>query len=158
VSECKHEWHQPHLEPVFCKKCLLDKEVWLESELAEARLNLAHRQDQVHRKNLELCKTKSELSEARREGLNSTWNEVKRYVDGRAIHRRSGNSICDQTPNQILEHLMTELIELIGAPKDIYEMADVLAIFLHFVQHQGVTQEQLAEATKKKLAMRLEIK
>jgi hypothetical protein len=37
VSECKHEWHQPHLEPVFCKKCLLDKEVWLESELAEAR-------------------------------------------------------------------------------------------------------------------------
>ena len=86
--------------------------------------------------------------------MKKAWDEVARCVsDG--VHVKSGWKLSDTTNEQRLKHLMDEVKELMDAPDDILEMADVAAILFHHVQARGFSMKRLEDAILFKLKKRV---
>ena len=86
--------------------------------------------------------------------MRKAWQEVARCVsDG--VHVKSGWKLSETTNEQRLRHLMDEVKELMDAPDDILEMADIAAILFHHVQARGFTMKQLEDAIIFKLKKRV---
>ena len=82
------------------------------------------------------------------------WTEIK-LLDGANVQHRSGHRIGEVSEAFILERAKDELVELQESPGDIDEMADTMAILIHYCVRKGWTREQVDRAIIKKLGMRL---
>ena len=90
--------------------------------------------------------------------MNRAWDKIDFYRTTPGVrHKKMGVLLSDITSAKRLERLMDEVIELIGAPHDLDEMADVAAILFHHVQSEGYTLQQFEDRIIEKLAERLEV-
>jgi len=90
--------------------------------------------------------------------MNKIWEIIKYYTTTPGIrHKKSGWLLAETTPQQRLDHLMDEVMELREAPHDLKEMADVTAILIHHIQAEGYTLAELEKCLTKKLKQRCSI-
>ena len=76
---------------------------------------------------------------------------------GQKANKTSGWELSKITPAMRLEHLVNEVIELVAAPHDLKEMADVCAILFHHVQAEGYSMAEFEDCIADKLKQRLEV-
>jgi predicted house-cleaning noncanonical NTP pyrophosphatase (MazG superfamily) len=93
---------------------------------------------------------------ARCTSLAGMWAEIERLHKANARHVRSGMGLKDMAGGRILDHLESEVKELKRSPEDIEELADVLAIAVHYAVRCGWKPGQVVQAVMKKLAERIE--
>jgi len=84
------------------------------------------------------------------------WREI-RLLDGANVRHRSGVRLGEATAEAILDHAKKEIAELEAAPDDVDEMADTMAILIHYCVRKGWTRERVDEAIMRKLALRLDV-
>ena len=90
--------------------------------------------------------------------MNKTWDLINHYLTAPgAKHKKSGWLLAKTTPQQRLDHLMDEVIELRASPHDLKEMADIAAILFHHVQAEGYTLEEFEKCIAEKLKQRCSI-
>lgn len=70
------------------------------------------------------------------------WETVARLIEMDAVHRR-GFTLKSVGPAFVLRQAEAEMSELIAAPNDPMELADLLGVLIHYAQKQGWTEEQL---------------
>ena len=80
--------------------------------------------------------------------------EIGRLRAAGARHRRSGLRLSDVDPASMIDRMIGELEELRAQPADIYELADVFCVALHYAQEQGWSLGDLERAMHEKLAQR----
>lgn len=88
--------------------------------------------------------------------LRSIWDTVAYYTRF-GYHKKLGSKLKDIKPEVRLKYLLGEVKELIAAPHDLKEMADVTACLFSHVQQEGYTLEQLGECVRAKLAWRIRL-
>ena len=88
--------------------------------------------------------------------MKKAWQEIARCVSQGGVHAKSGWKLSETTDEQRLQHLMDEVKELMDAPDDILEMADVAAILFHHVQARGFSMKRFEDAILFKLKKRIE--
>jgi hypothetical protein len=86
--------------------------------------------------------------------MQRAWNRIQRLVDANVRHRRKNFHLQDATPELIFQHAEDELKELREAPDDADEMADLLAILLHYCFVKGWTIPELEHRIIQKLEQR----
>ena len=90
--------------------------------------------------------------------MTNSWDLVNYYrTTPGVVHKKSGWVLAKITSTMRLERLMDEVIELIGAPHDLEEMADVCAILFHHVQAEGYSMAEFENCIADKLRRRLEV-
>lgn len=87
--------------------------------------------------------------------MKESWAEIERLRARNARHRRHGR-INDITDKQVLNHLFDEVFELMKCPDDPDEVADVIAVALHYAQRLGMTLDDLDERVLNKLVERFD--
>ena len=88
--------------------------------------------------------------------MKKAWKEIERLVKADARHKKKGKRLSSLTDVQILTHAAEEVVELAAAPDDARELADILAIAIHYAVKHGWSQKYLEELVLKKLRERFD--
>jgi hypothetical protein len=88
--------------------------------------------------------------------MDALWKEIERLRATNAEHR-SGFRLGEVTQEFILTQLEKEIQELMDAPDDIREFADVLGILWHYAQFKGWTMHEIEMQALMKLALRFDV-
>ena len=86
-----------------------------------------------------------------------SYKVVESLVKVNALHRKRNTRLQDATAESILLHAQEELQELLDAPDDIDELADLVAILMHYMIKKDWTPAQLDDAIVKKLKERFQV-
>ena len=88
--------------------------------------------------------------------MKKMWKKIERMIATGAVHR-DGFKLDEVKLPFILEQARKELDELIKSPDDHIEMADLLAILIHYCIKQGWTMEVMESYMNEKLNVRFKI-
>lgn len=89
--------------------------------------------------------------------MKKAWQEIERLIRKNARHRK-GFKIGEVQPPFIMGQAFSEFGELLRAPDDPVEMADLLGVLFHYCIKQGWSREQIQRLMLAKFAQRFSIK
>lgn len=86
--------------------------------------------------------------------MHKAWDTVAAYVAANAHNPGKGYRLKDLTDKQVLRYAAAEMVELLLAPNQMDEMADLLGCLFHYAQRKGWTLAQLEQELIRKLRVR----
>lgn len=86
--------------------------------------------------------------------MRKAWRKIERMIDdGRYIHRK-GFSLTAVPLSFVLDQARDEMTELVDAPDDPEEMADLIGVLIHYCVKQGWSMELIEKYLIEKLDLR----
>lgn len=88
--------------------------------------------------------------------MRKAFKKIRELISLKAVHRK-GFTIAEVRPVFILGQAMEEFRELLKAPDDPVEMADLLGVLFHYCIKQGWSEELIESYMLEKFALRFSI-
>jgi hypothetical protein len=85
--------------------------------------------------------------------MTNAWAEVRRLIDVNATHR-SGVRVGETDDAMILAHAEAELRELVAAPDDPEELADLFGVLIHYAVKHGWSERYIEDLMLAKFRLR----
>jgi hypothetical protein len=86
--------------------------------------------------------------------MQRAWDTVAAYVAANAHNPRKGYRLKDLTDEQQLKYAAAEMTELLMAPGNLDELADLFGCLFHYAMRKGWTLQQIEVEIIRKLELR----
>lgn len=85
--------------------------------------------------------------------MQKAWETIELMVREKWRHRK-GFRLGEVDGRFIIDNAMGELFELSGDPGNVFELADLIGVLIHYAVHQGWSMDQVEAALLQKLGQR----